>query len=87
MAIPLPESYGCRGNAITWANPLLRLYSQLCYDFYIRNDGVPFSPVECNGQAESGTRFRNTGIRKVHTAAGNAAYQSMTGLHVLTIRI
>ena len=53
----------------------------------IKDDCVPFDPVERNHLTEGGDAASNIGIRMVYSIANNIKYQNLFGLNVLTIRI
>ena len=53
----------------------------------IKDDCVPFDPVERNHLTEGGDAASNIGIRMVYSIANSIKYQNLFGLNVLTIRI
>ena len=53
----------------------------------IKDDCVPFDPVERSHITEGGDAASNIGIRMVYSIANNIKYQNLFGLNVLTIRI
>ena len=53
----------------------------------IKDDCVPFDPVERNHLTEGGDAASNIGIRMVYSIANKIKYQNLFGLNVLTVRI
>jgi anti-sigma regulatory factor (Ser/Thr protein kinase) len=53
----------------------------------IKDDCVPFDPMERNHLTEGGDTASNIGIRMVYSIANDIKHQNLFGLNVLTIRI
>ncbi len=53
----------------------------------IKDDCIPFDPVEFVQMTKEDSHFRNIGIRLVYALASDITYQNLMGLNVLTIRM